>query len=669
MHRRHYLPFSRNKNFTGRQREIAQLQQLLFTDSDGQSVALVGLGGVGKTQIALQLAHLIKNNDQRGRSYSVIWMPALSMASFESACSKMISQFGVELLPGENPKDTFKRFLCSEEAGKWFLILDNADDMEALYGTAKAPEGIAQFVPDCEHGYILFTTRSREVAASVVQNNVMMLSDIDGQDAKALLQSLLSEKGEMQDTNLIDKLLRELAYLPLAITQASAYMNINEVSVKEYLSLLRNTDQDMVELLSQKLRDGTHYDPAQGAIATTWSVSFKRIHAVDKEAMELLSFMALLEPKAIPRALLLPKGSEQSMTRAIGTLCGYSLLSKREDGETFDMDNLVRLATQRWSEEEGLETGMRQLAFVHIANALESANLDNSGAWRQYMPHALRLLTNTDGVDTEAICHLGYWVGRCLQIGGQIRQAVGILESVVEIRAATLDQNNPARLTSQHELASAYLSDGQIKEAIELLEDVIAMRRALAENNPGRLASQQMLAIAYRSNGQIKEAVELLEHVVAVKTGLAENDLSRLTSQHELASTYQSDEQIEKAIELLEHVVATCLETLSERHPDRLVAQHNLGAAYRSNGQVKEAIGLLSQVVLVQANTLTEDHPGRLAAQYELAMAFQANGQIKEAIGLLEQVVAIQAGTLPEDHPDRQKSIDSLQEIYTRLED
>ncbi|KAF5701635.1 ankyrin protein 3 [Fusarium globosum] len=649
-----------NADFTGRQREIAQIQNLLFRESGGRSVALVGLGGMGKTQIALQFAYLIKNDKESDHVDNVIWMSALSIAIFESECSKMITQFGIEFLPGETAKDTFKRFLCSQEAGKWLLIIDNVDDMDTLCGSMKAPEGIAQFIPDREHGYILFLTRSRQVATSVAPNNIVEVSELDGHDAEALLQTILKEKIEMQDKSLIEKLLQDLAYNPLAIAQLAAYMNVNEISVSEGLSLLES---------SHEIRDEILGDDVKLSVIALFNRSFDAINAVNKAAAELLTFMALLGPDAIPRALLLQTESEESTTRAIETLHNYCLLQKVKDGETFHMHRLLRSAAQRWGKQHGFEIRMRQKAFVHIANVLKSANSDSSAACRDYMPHALTLLTNTEGVKTEAISNLGYWIGRCLRIGGRIRQAVGILESVVEIQSATLDREDAARLSSQHELASAYLSNGQIEEAIELLENVIAIRRILAENDNSRLASQHVLAVAYRKKGLIKEAVELLEHVVAAaQAGLAENDPFRMKSQLELASTYQSGGQIKKAIELLEHTVAAREYMQPETHPDRLATQYNLGQAYRSNGQVKEAIELLSHVVLVQADTLTEAHPDRLAGQYELAMAFQANGQSKEAIGLLEQVVAIQAETLPEDHPDRWKSANSLQEIYTKLE-
>ncbi|KAI1015348.1 hypothetical protein LB504_010967 [Fusarium proliferatum] len=665
--RSHYLPLRKNKNFTGRERVIADLRRLLFTDPDGQRVALYGLGGVGKTQIAIELAHIVKKQDQAdqaGRNYSVIWMPALSMASFEQACIKMISEFGIKQANDEDPKETFKRFLNSETAGKWFLIIDNADNIETLYGTPEAPGGIDEFMPESENGCILYTTRSREVAISVAQNNVVKLSEMNDEDAKALLQGSLIEKDQMQDTALIDELLHKLAYLPLAITQASAYMKVNEVSVKEYLHLLQKTNQDKVELLSCGFRDSTHYDASQGAVATTWIVSFQQIRTLHEDAATILSCTACLEPKAIPRALLLPLDSEQKMTRALGTLCGYSFLSKREDGETFDMHSLVHLATQIWSKEEAIKAETLQMAFTHIAEVFPYDDWEKRDLWQQYMPHALRLITNTDVAKARDRSLLGEKVGVCLIREGQTRQAVHTLESVVEIQRKVLAEDDTSRLILEHQLGSAYVANGQIKEAIELLEHVVAITADLAENNPRRLASQHELGSAYASNGQTKEAVNLLEHVVAMRADLAENSPDRLASQHLLGSAYASNGQIKEAVNLLEHVVAVGIDILAESHPQRLSSQHQLAWAYASKDQIKEAIELLKHVVAVRTDILAEIHPDRLVSEHLLAVVYQKNGQTKEAIELLEHVVAVRTDILAEIHPDRLVSEHLLAVVY-----
>ncbi|KAM5442400.1 hypothetical protein MferCBS31731_002278 [Microsporum ferrugineum] len=158
---------------------------------------------------------------------------------------------------------------------------------------------------------------------------------------------------------------------------------------------------------------------------------------------------------------------------------------------------------------------------------------------------------------------------------------------------------------------------------------------------PGYWASQHELAEAYQANGQVKEAVRLLEHIVKVhETTLAEDHPSRLASQRELAEAYQANGQVKEAMRLLEHIVKVYETTLAEDHPSRLASQHKLAEAYQANGQVKEAVRLLEHIVKVYETILAKDYPSRLASQRELAEAYQANGQIKEAVQLLEHVGA-----------------------------
>ncbi|KAG8358805.1 hypothetical protein FVEN_g3856 [Fusarium venenatum] len=623
--RPHYLPLSRNKNFTGRKKVIDELQRLLSTDSYGQRIVLVGSGGIGKTQIALELAHLSKNS-QSHQQCSVIWMPALSLASFEYACTEMFKVFKIEHPTNKDPKKTFKDFLSSEEAGKWFLIIDNADDMDALYGKSQGTGGIAEFIPDCEQGCILFTTRSSVMASKVARANVLELPVMDTKDAKALLHNLSTQKDQMQDTAMADQLSQELAYLPLAITQASAYMNVNKTTIKEYLLLLQNTNRDMIELLSLGVYGSSNYDTCQGAVVTTWIVSFEQICTSDTDAAVLLVCAACLEPKAIPRALLPGSTSEHSITHAIDTLCRYSFFSRREDGDVFDMHSLVYLAAQTWTRNEGRELNIQQVAFACVAGAFPIKAWENREVWRQYLPHALPLLRSLDrdSKTSQEAFYLGYSVALCLRVDGKKQQAVELLERVVVIEK-TLPEDHTDRLASQHALALAYYDNGQIEDAIQLLKHVVTVRNAIStKDDPYRLASQHGLAAAYQANKQFKDAIQLLEHVISVeKTTVAEDHPDRLASQHNLALAYWGNGQIEDAIQLLKHVVAVQGITLAEDHPDRLASQHNLALAYWGNGQIEDAIQLLKHVVAVQRITLTEDHPSRLASEKALDICSQ----------------------------------------------
>jgi tetratricopeptide (TPR) repeat protein len=262
--------------------------------------------------------------------------------------------------------------------------------------------------------------------------------------------------------------------------------------------------------------------------------------------------MSCIEWKAIPRSLLPRAQGGLEMGEAIGTLCGYSFLARRSNIETegegeewYDIHRLVHLATRIWVEKRGDAARATDKALRYIATLFPSQNYDNREVWRAYMPHALRLVRESQNCRVKERSKLCLKVGLCLKVDGKVREAVELLEESYHGRR-DLDERDLDRLASQHELAVAYETDGQVEMAVPLLEHVVAVReKTLAEEHPTRLASQHALLIAYRADRQVKKAVPLLEHVVAVyKKTLAEEHPDQLASQHALLMAYQADGQV-----------------------------------------------------------------------------------------------------------------------------
>ncbi|KAK2135897.1 hypothetical protein NOF04DRAFT_1378044 [Fusarium oxysporum II5] len=566
------VPFSKNDLFVGREDVLAKLRGLLF-ERERQKVTLVGLGGLGKTQIALQLAFWVKENKP---DYSVFWMPAFSMAGFEQECVKLVRALGIRCPEGEDAKDAVRQHLSSKDAGSWFLVVDNADDVEIFHKSTHSGSGILDFLPSSDNGRTLFTTRSRKVASVAAKTTVETLLRMHPEEATGLLKKSLINKDELEDIENVSQLLDALTYLPLAIAQAAAYMNVYETSIAEYIRVFNDTDaQNIIELLEEGYDDEVHYDRSQGAVATTWIVSFDRIRRTAPAAADLLSFMACVEPKGIPRSILPKLKTEQQMTQAIGTLTGHGFLSRREGKATFDMHSLVHLATRIWNKNEGREREMQQKTLAHVAEIFPTDDWRNRDLWQQYLPHALRLLGAAGCMENEGGHKLGLSVGRCLLVDGRMMEAVSALKHVVEIRERILEEDHPDRLTSEHELAGAYLYNGQTKKAVEMLEHVVKTReRISAEDHPDRLASEHELARAYLYDGQTKKAIEMLEHVVKIEARILEKDHpDQLTSEHELAGAYLADGQTKKAVEMLEHVVEIQERILAEDHPHRLASE------------------------------------------------------------------------------------------------
>ena len=507
----------------------------------------MGLGGVGKTQVALRLVYMVKKH---WPGYSIFWVPALSGESLEQAYRDIAVQCSIALNPTEeDPKETVRRYLSRASTGQWLLIVDNCDDKEVLFRSLGGSGSLIDHLPESELGLTLFTTRHRAIAVSLAGSEIVEMHEMDRPEAETFLTRSLIQKDLVdKDRTVTTELLEELTYLPLAIAQAAAYLNAMQISIQDYLSLLRHTEEDTVSLLTREFRDNTPYRHSRNAVTTTWLISFNHIRRADPAVVDLLSFMSYIENKAIPRSILPAAEPAEGMMHAIGTLRAYAFVSKRGDEDAYDMHRLVHLAIKVWLRECGRTEEWDAKVAAHLAEIFPSNDWSNRALWRTYFPHALHFLGNTKALDSKTRYDLCMEVGRCLQADGRVGEAV-----------------------------------------VWLAECLYGRQEHFAEDHPSRLVSQHVLAGAYQADGQVKKAVTLLEHVVAIQeTVLKEDHPDRLASQHELARVYQADGQVNNAIKLLEQVVLIEAKSLGEDHPDRLISQSMLQDWYaelRPNGQ------------------------------------------------------------------------------------
>ena len=557
-----------NRHFTGREFTLDQLKQKLFLQANTEKLALFGLGGIGKTQVALQLARWVKAHVP---DCSIFWAPALSLESFEQACSQIAKELQTHQNDGESAMESVQRQLSSDKAGKWLFIVDNADDVDLLF------DQLDQYFPTSNNGITLLTTRSREVALSFAGRDIVELQKMTTEEGIAFLTKIVGEDS-LHDQNSTIQLLEELNFLPLAIVQAAYYICRNGGTTTRYLQLMHKTEKDRMRLASREFHDSTRYRRMANAVATTWLISFNQIQGSDPSATVLLEFISYLEPKAIPRSILPTLDSEEAMDFSIGTLCSYGFLTRRDNEDIFDIHSLVQLSTRVWITDARKTQQIIATLTQHMDKCFPSDEYTNRDTWRMYLPHALEILRREESQEMSERYTLLSKVGKCILADGRTKEAVTLFGDMCAWNEGQYDEEHPDRLASQHELVRAYQSNGQIKQAVELLEHVVAVReRTQDEEHPDRLVSQHVLAGAYESNGQIEQAVELLEYVVAVQERtLDEEHPNRLASQHELARVYQSNGQIEQAVELLEYVVAVRERMLDEEHPDRLESQRAL---------------------------------------------------------------------------------------------
>ncbi|QPC63184.1 hypothetical protein HYE67_005415 [Fusarium culmorum] len=524
----YYIPLPKNKRFTGRTTVLSALEDSFFGQEQTQRMALVGLGGVGKTQIALRFAYRIK---EKRPEYSIFWVPVLSAETAERAYGDMAKKLGLQKSSeDEDVKDLVCQHLSSDKAGKWLLIIDNADEEELIFGSAEKP-GLEEYLPQNENGIILLTTRSGQVANDFAQADVIYIEQMDQEEAKNLFEKSLVQKHLLRDKVATGELLAYLTFLPLAITQAAAYLNQNRAPIQTYLGLLRNAEKEDMRIFETEFRDNTRYKNSQNAVGTTWIVSFHQMQKSNHIAVDILSFISCIEPKAIPQSIL-PDMKPFELEGAIGALCSYSFLSRREGGDMLDMHSLVHTATQAWLEKLGRERQVFKDAVCHVAARFPTKNDVHYGLRREYRPHAMRLLNRNHGDEAVEVYQLFEKVGNSFDADRRFKEAIRCFEEVCRWKQGCHPKTDHSRLSSEHALASAYLSDRQIKDAIKILKHVVEVRKeTLDEKDHSRLASEHELARAYLNDRRVKDAIKILKHVVAIEAEiLVDNDLSRQLS-------------------------------------------------------------------------------------------------------------------------------------------
>ncbi|KAK1238238.1 hypothetical protein MKX08_002817 [Trichoderma sp. CBMAI-0020] len=665
------VPFDQNFSFTGRDFELQRVRQLLFTGRQTVKVAITGLGGVGKTQLALELAYRIRAENE---DCSVLWIPATSKESLEQAYLHAARQLSI---PGwEDDKADVKKlvqdYLSGDGAGQWLLVIDNADDISMwIDQPTRDSSRLIDYLPKSQYGSIIFTTRDKKAAvklAGPASRNVVEISELDESGAKQLLQKYLSED-LLNDQQHMKALLDELCNLPLAITQAAAYINANGVDLATYLSLLDDQEDVVVDLLSENFEDEGRYRDLKNPVATTWLISFEQVRQRDPLAADYLSFMACVDAKDIPQSLLPPGPSRKKEIDAIGTLQGYSFITKASAGPsnpvdlTINIHRLVHIATRNWLRTQDLLADWTEEAIVRLVEVIGDVGHGNRAAWRSYMPHTAYVLgSRFASEDDENMIELLEAYGLCLQYDGRYREAEMSLKQVMQTRKAKLGADHPYTLSSIHNLATVISDQGRWEETAKLELQVIESRKAtLGAEHPSTLLSINNHAATLSNLGRWEEAEKLQVQVLeGRKAKLGANHPDTLTSIGNLASMYGDQGRLEEAERLKLQVMEIRKATLGADHPDTLLSIANLASTYGDQGRWEKAKELNIQVIEISKVKLGATHPSTLRTMNNLAYIYGNQDQWEEAETLFVQVLEGRKAKLGADHPATLMTMNNL---------
>jgi hypothetical protein len=379
------------------------------------------------------------------------------------------------------------------------MIIDNPDDPNVLfkqtadYGSAKVARSLSDFLPQSQNGSIVLTSRSRDVVFKFTGRNsdIIKVDPMDESHALALLHKKLAGHLDMTDAT---ELVQTLEYMPLAITQAAAYISQKapRINISKYLYDFRGSDKNRASLLQKDTGDIRRDSTASNSIIVTWQISFEHIRKERPSAARLLSLMSLFDRQGIPEALLLQNYQDDSDIEAnfeddLSTLTCYSLVTMNIKGDEFEMHRLVQFSTKKWLELYGELENWKEKYIDIMGNAFPVGRYENRKICGKLFPHAQMVLLFCP---TNKV-YLAQWASILFKAAwysmetGSYNTAEEMNRRALEGREKALGKEHPDTLTSVYCLAYLLHRRFQYKDALILYQRAYTgYQKTLGQDHP-----------------------------------------------------------------------------------------------------------------------------------------------------------------------------------------
>jgi Tetratricopeptide repeat len=583
-------------------------------------VALWGLGGVGKTSVAVEFAY--QNLAGLGMAWQFLAEDATVLAA---EFGELAAQLGVR--GGADVRDPVLsvRAVLTASPKPWLLIFDNVTDMAS----------VSAFLPSAGPGRVLITSQNPNWPGHAIR-----VPELDQDVAAVFLASRTGDPDRQAALDLAD----ELGGLPLALEQAAAYTQATGGTLSEYLDLFRHR---RAELLTRG--EPTGYSKT---VASTWALAFDRLQQTTPGAVGLLQLLACYAPEAIPvRLLLKPRqaivaqlGEEVAQVLAplledplaardaIAALSRYSLVTLAADG-TVSVHRLVQaVTTDRMPDEVARQ--WQQAAASLIEAALPSDPQD-PGCWPVFaalLPHAQAAV--------DPASYGMYRLARYLGASGSYTAALAVQRQVLRAWEGTRGTEHPDTLSARASLATWTGEAGDAAGARDQFAALLPVReRVSGAEHPGTLTTRANLA---RWTGAAGDAAGARDQFAAllpvIERVLGAEHPRTLTVRANLATWTGETGDAAGARDQYIALLPVRERVSGAEHPGTLTTRSNLAAW---TGQAGDAAGARDQyaaLLPVRERVLGAEHPGTLTARANLAAW---TGKAGDAAGARDQYAAL----------------------------
>jgi tetratricopeptide (TPR) repeat protein len=602
----------RNPFFTGREDELARLHTALHTGNAALTPvpqALQGLGGIGKTQTAIEYVYRCRNEYE-----GVFWTVGETPAQLAPLLAALASELNLPeaRLADQNVVLAAVQAWFASHSG-WLLVVDNAENLPSL----------KPLLPSLAGGRLLLTTRERAMGGVAQRVEVERLDEATG----ALL--LLRRAGKLAPDAPLEAVPAgwqsgakavsvEVDGLPLALDQAGAYLETRGVTPQQYLVFYRQRRQEL---------HADYANPDHVSVSVTFWLALERVEQTPKygqAAAQLARLCAFLAADAIPEEIFSSgasrlgeplcglAGETLEWTEVCAGACRYGLLRRESEPASLGMHRLAQeVVRDSLSEQERKETAERVVLAVNAA--LPKPDFPNWPLCARLLPHAL--------VCAQHIADHGF----------RTAEAARLL-------------NNTARYLLHH---------ARYAEAEPLFVEALAIRSQVhGREHPEVAIALNNLGLQYWHMGRYDEAVTHMEEAVAIASlTLGEDDANYATDLDNLALVYHYQSRYEEAGALHEQALDITRQALGAEHPSVAIRLNNLALVYSDTGRYAEAETLLKETLEISRKTLGEDHPDYATCLLNLAILYAEWDRPAEAEPLLRQALSIREQALGPEHP------------------
>jgi len=582
--------YQRNPYFLGRTKLLQVLRENLCASQSGtynHRVALYGLGGVGKTQVAVEYVF-----QYRGKYHSIFWISAATLADLQTGFQGIAENTKCVAVDQKDAASTAKAVLrWLEKQTSWLLVFDNLDEISIVDG----------YLPDISsgNGHLLITTRNQDPTGIPSQGLEVEVFESDDAVDFLLLRATGRKESQPEVRSTSSEIVAELGYLPLAIEHAAAFIRQSLPDISRFLDMYSKSRKRFLERVPKQ-----NYAYPR-AVAATFLMSFDAVKMLNPNATELLTLFAFLNPDGVlidflqrgcnglDEPLKTLVGDSFEFGAALADLGQYSLIRQTKDNQTISLHRLIQVVI-RDNLEVNRKAQLMESVVALFLSGFPTFEEDKRELCRRYQAQVDGPLQTLFRLGTENVAEMSIRLGLFLRADGKYSACEPFDKMAVNIYTNIFGDDHPRTLRAMHNLASTYWSEGKLEEARGLEEEVLReTRRTLGDDHPDTLRAMNNLANTYRDQGKLEEARGLQEEVLRERQRtLGDNHPDTLRAMGDLASTYRSQGKLEEARGLEEEVLRERRRILGDEHPDTLNTMHDLANTYRSQGKLEEARGL-----------------------------------------------------------------------------